>query len=286
MPNIPSFRDLLWPMVEALRKLGGSGTNAEIDDAVIDHLKLTEAQLSVLHNDGPKSQVEYLLGWARTFLKKGGMATNSSRGVWALTELGRSASRDRVEAVREEVYRTYRSRDTERRPLGVPVLEERDVPEDEEVDDAWRSRLLQAMLAMSPAAFERLSQRLLREAGVEALEVTGKPGDGGIDGTGKLYSSLFSIKVYFQCKRWRGTVGAAEVRDFRGSLEGRGDRGLLITTGTFTRDAEQEAERAGAKPIELINGDRLCDLLKKHGVGISVESVERVTVDLDFFKSL
>lgn len=286
MPSVPNFRDLLWPMVEALRKLGGSGTNAEIDDAVIDHMKLSEAQLSVLHNEGPKSQVEYLLAWARTFLKKAGMATNSARGVWALTEKGRLAKKAEVEAVREEVNRRYRTRGTETRQRGAGVIEDADAEDVEEVDEAWRSTLLQAMLEMPPAGFERLAQRLLREAGVESLEVTGKPGDGGIDGSGKLYSSLFSVKVYFQCKRWRNTVGPAEVRDFRGAMEGRGERGLLITTGTFTREAEREAERAGAKPIELIGGDRLCDLLKRHQVGLAVESVERVTVDLDFFKSV
>jgi restriction system protein len=281
MAQLPKFGDLLWPMVEVLRAQGGSGTNAEIDDAVVDRMKLTDAQLGVLHKGGPKSQVEYLLGWARTYLKKAGLATNSSRGVWALTEKGRKVSRSEVEAVREDVNRAARSKAPAKQD--DPVASDED---DEGTGDDWKSELLETMLNLSPAAFERLVQRLLREVGVASLVVTGKPGDGGIDGYGRLYASLFSTKVYFQCKRWKSTVGPGEVRDFRGAMQGRGDRGLLITTGGFTRDAEREAERDGAPPVDLIGGDLLCDLLRKHRVGVVVEQVERVTVDQNFFSSI
>jgi restriction system protein len=132
---------------------------------------------------------------------------------------------------------------------------------------------------MSPAAFERLTQRLLREAGFINVKVTGRSGDGGIDGLGVYRVSLVGFPVYFQCKRYRGSVGPGAVRDFRGAMAGRGNKGLLVTTGSFTADAKAEALRDGAPPIDLIDGDRLCDLLKEYRVGIRVET--RVTEDVE-----
>lgn len=136
---------------------------------------------------------------------------------------------------------------------------------------------------MSPDAFERLAQRLLREAGFVKVEVTGRSGDGGIDGIGVLRVNLLSFQVLFQCKRYQGSVGSGAVRDFRGAMVGRSDKGLIITTGTFSGDAKKEATRDGAPPIELIEGDSLCDLLKGLKLGVATEMVERVIVDAEWF---
>ncbi|WP_255408990.1 restriction endonuclease [Caulobacter sp. BP25] len=120
---------------------------------------------------------------------------------------------------------------------------------------------------------------LLREAGFSKVEVTGKTGDGGIDGTGVLRMNLLSFQVVFQCKRWQGSVGAPTVRDFRGAMVGRADKGLILTTGTSTAEARKEAVRDGAPAIDLVDGEMLCDLLRQHRLGVRVEMVERVTVD-------
>ena len=161
------------------------------------------------------------------------------------------------------------------------VESEDDAPEPEE---NWKSSLLAVLGAMSPDAFERLSQRLLREAGFTRVDVRGKSGDGGIDGVGVLRVNLVSFQIYFQCKRWKGSVGAKEIREFRGALQGGADKGLFITTGHFTSHASDEATRAGAIAIDLIDGDRLCDLLKDNRLG--VEIVERVEVQSDWFKGI
>ena len=109
--------------------------------------------------------------------------------------------------------------------------------------------------------------------------MTGKTGDGGIDGTGVLRMNLLSFQVIFQCKRWQGSVGASTVRDFRGAMVGRADKGLILTTGAFTADARREATRDGAPAIDLVDGEALCDLLKQHQIGLTVRMVEEVTVD-------
>lgn len=138
---------------------------------------------------------------------------------------------------------------------------------------------------MDPAAFERLAQRLLREAGFVKVEVRGKSGDGGIDGVGVLRVNLVSFQIYFQCKRWQSSVGSREIRDFRGALQGRADKGLFITTGTFTSQAADEATRDGAIAIDLIDGDRLCDLLKQYQLGVETKLIEEVSIRPNWWPS-
>ena len=152
----------------------------------------------------------------------------------------------------------------------------------------WQEQLLDVLMQVPPVAFERLTQRLLREAGFISATVTGRSGDGGIDGLGVYRMSLVSFPVFFQCKRYIGSVGAGAVRDFRGAMAGRGDKGLLITTGTFTADAKTEATRDGAPPLDLIDGKRLCELLKQYELGVRTTTriVEDVEVQPAFFADL
>jgi len=141
---------------------------------------------------------------------------------------------------------------------------------------------------MPPDAFERLTQRLLRESGFVRVEVTGKSGDGGIDGSGVLRMNLISFHVLFQCKRYAGSVSSPSVRDFRGAMQGRVDKGLIITTGNFTADARKEATRDGAPAIDLIDGEALCQLLKERSLGVRVRQVvhEEVEIVGEFFAEI
>ena len=140
--------------------------------------------------------------------------------------------------------------------------------------------------SLKPDAFERLAQRILRENGFTKVQVTGRSGDGGIDGVGILRVNLLSFHVSFQCKRYQGSVGSSHIRDFRGAMIGRGDKGLFITTGNFTADARKEASRDGAPAIDLIDGEELCDLLKSLKMGVQTEMVEKVTLKPEWFKGI
>src|SRR4029077_15994357 len=153
-------------------------------------------------------------------------------------------------------------------------------------EEHWKDTLLGVLRGLTPDAFERLAQRLLRQAGFIKVEVTGKSGDGGIDGIGVLRVNLLSFQVLFQCKRYQGSVGSNAIRDFRGAMVGRSDKGLLITTGTFTADAKREATRDGAPAIDLIDGDQLCDLLKELKLGVQTEMVEQMTIEQGWFQDL
>ena len=267
-----SVLDLIIPMLGALEASGGSATNEEIDDTVAGIMELGDAARVPLHQGGPMTKFGYRSAWTRSWLKKAGLLENSARGVWSLTSAGKSwRAIDPTELVAEV-------RAANRAKAKASVTEDETI-EDGPSSDDWRQQLLAQLITMHPSAFERLSQRLLREYGFIKVEVTGKSGDGGIDGTGVLRVNLLSFHVLFQCKRYSGSVGAGAVRDFRGAMVGRTDKGLIITTGTFTADARREATRDGAPAIDLVDGDALCDLLKDRGLGVTVRMVEEVTVN-------
>ena len=279
--NVPTFDRLMNPLIQALKELGGSGTIEEINNKVAEVAHLSDEQLEILHNPekGSQTKVEYRLGWARTYLKKYGILENSSRGVWALTPKGRQT--DKVNP--RTVKRFVQNQDKQKRTVAVGD------ELDETGKSSWRDELLVTLLKMDPSAFERLVQRLLRESGFTQVQVTGRSGDEGIDGKGIMrLGGLLSFHVIFQCKRYRGSVSTSQVRDFRGAMVGRADKGLLITTGNFTKDALREATRDGAPAIDLIDGDLLLDKLKELELGVKTEVVEaeQVSVDHDWFLSI
>ena len=271
--SLPTSRDLLWPTLKALEARGGSASIQELSEQVAFDLELPDEVLEVPHKDGPQSEVDYRAAWARTHLKFVNAVDNRSRGVWTITEIGR---RIRTEEEVRELIRQNRTQQYQER------IEVEDGDATEEQD--WQGALLNIVRRLEPDAFERLCQRVLRESGFTKVEVTGRSGDGGIDGAGVLRVKLISFHVRFQCKRYTGSVSAPEIRDFRGAMVGRADKGLFITTGGFTKGAEQEAVRDGAPAIDLIDGFELCTLLRDLDLG--VETVEVVKPKPEFFEGL
>ena len=286
---MPSLQHLMWLILQALRHLDGSAKISEINERVVELGDFTEEQQAVSHkpdSSRPGSEIEYRIAWARTSLKKIGCVDNSARGVWSLAKLGFSVTRDEMESSYAELAKQYQSKGTKPKTVQKDDSSVDGEPYGEgDGSDQWRTVLLERLLGLPPDAFERLVQRLLREAGFLNVEVLGKSGDGGLDGVGVYRPSLVSFPIYFQCKRYKGTVSAGAVRDFRGAMSGRGEKGLLITTGTFTKGAREEATRDGAPPVDFVNGDELCDLLKDYQLGVKVTErvIEDVEIDPEFF---
>ena len=264
------------------------------------------------HLNGPKTELEYRFAWGRSALKRMGLAANSERGIWSVTEQGRVSSEQEVEELYALMQRDIAEKRRQRRQraaeadqgLGreaelddseTPIAERPDFESEEpptlddldEVSLSWKDALLERMVRLSPEAFERLSRRVLLEAGFSNVKVIGGAGDQGIDGTAVYHMNLLSFPVYFQCKRYARSVGPDAVRDLRGTLHGREARGVLLTTGWFTRDAQLEATRDGPATIELIDGERLCDLLKQYEIGVLTKTriIEDVHIDLGYFAS-
>jgi restriction system protein len=240
-------------------------------------MKLSEEALAIPHGDTGQTEFQYKLAWVRTYLKKYGALDNSERAVWTITEKGEKVTEEEARKVFKVIQTAQR---TKRNELNNHA------PDEAPIEASWVEDLLTVLSQMEPTAFERLSQRLLRESGFIKVEITGRPSDGGIDGIGVLRMNLVSFQVLFQCKRWKGSVGAPVVRDFRGAMVGRADKGLIITTGSFTAEARKEATRDGAPAIDLLDGEALCNLLKERRLGLSVKQVEEVSVDANFFKGI
>lgn len=283
--DLPQVTDLLKPTIKVLIDLGGSGNIEEINEGVYQELKLSEKVLSVPHGLDGRSEVDYRLAWARTVLKRYGLLDNSSRGVWALTKSDINLNKIDADEIEKTVRTLFKPKPQENQPKAKQDIEV-DIEADDEIA-TWKEQLLDKLFTITPSAFERLAQRLLRESGFIQVEVTGKTGDGGIDGKGIVrINGFLSFHVIFQCKRYKSSVTPSQIRDFRGAMQGRADKGLFITTGTFTREAIKEATRDGAPPIDLIDGEQLCDKLKELKLGLEIELIENVKIKADWFDKL
>ena len=264
------------PVLKALDALGGSGSNDEIYKKVIASENLSDEVLNEMHSF-TQTEVEYKLAWARTYLKNFLAIESSKQRVWSLTAKGHQIVKDGSLDALAVVRFTNQKH-------GLAVGQEvEDVPIAE--TKGWREQISEILQNMNPYAFEKLSQRLLRECGFSEVEVTKKSGDGGIDGVGKLrINGIFSFNVAFQCKRYKGQVGAPEIRDFRGSLGTNIEKGVLITTGVFTNAAKEEASSEGKRLIDLMDGNEFINKLAEYGIGL--RAITSYEVDEDFFNSI
>lgn len=276
---VPKYDELFNPLLTAMHNLGGSASITEQEDEVATILNLSEEDISAIDR-GNRTKLGYRLAWARNYLKRYGLLNNSSRGVWALTSKGQKTFKVNKKEVNKLVKSLDKKEKSKEKSPKVTI---------DGVETSWEEDLLEVVQSLTPDAFERLCQRLLRESGFTHVEVTGRSGDGGIDGKGVVrIGGLLSFHMIFQCKRWQGSVSSSIVRDFRGAMVGRADKGLLITTGTFTKGARSEAQRDGAPPIDLVDGETLAHKLKELRLGIVVKEsvVEDILIDKEFFDGI
>ena len=285
----PKFVQFFSPVIKALKELGGSGRPSEVRDVISKQLNISEKDKTELL-EGGAPRFDNQVAWARFYLVKAGFLDSSRRGVWSLSDKGReieSLTFDEALSIFQQIHSEFQGdKDSEAAvSQKEEAVEETIAPNDTAVSDdsSYRKKLLEVLLGLPPSGFERLCQRLLRESGFEQVIVMGRSGDGGIDGQGILQLNPFvSFKVLFQCKRYTGAVSVSQVRDFRGAMMGRADKGIILTTGTFTSDAQKEAVRDGVPPIELVHGDKLLDMFENLELGLTPRTT--YDVDLHFFK--
>ena len=283
MTSIPNYATLIEATFSALKMLGGSGKNAEINSKVAEILELSNEVQDIPHlNSSSLSEVNYRCAWARTILKNYGALENSARSVWTIKP--EFTGIDSVDGAIVEKFRNIKSEKTQKFNTAEEKMEEQGVDVPEEVKP-WRKRLYEVLINMDPYGFERLTQRVLRECGFTNVVVTKKSGDGGIDGTGKLkINGIFSFNIAFQCKRYQGSVGAGDIRDFRGSLTTDIEKGVFITTGSFSKPAIEEASNPGKQQIDLIDGEEFITKLAEFGIG--VKEVKDYEIDEQFFAKI
>ncbi len=284
----PQFVKYFAPVISALKELGNSGTPSEVKDLIAVNLQISDNILDEQLPSGTSSRFDNQVAWARFYLAKAGYIDSSKRGIWKLTEAGIDSEITPKEALeifqklqqafRQESINNQINKDLETYEDNVAAPDS-----NENSFRNYRQELLETIRNLSPTGFEHLCQRLLRESGFQQVEITGRSGDGGIDGKGILrINLLISIPVLFQCKRYIGSVGAPEIRDFRGAIMGRADKGIFITTGTFTSEARREAVRDGVPPIELVDANKLILMFEQLELGLIPKTVYEI--DKSFFK--
>ena len=273
--DVPQFDELMNPTLQALKQLGGSASIDELVPEIVRLVGLPQEITEIPHGSSGRSELDYRSAWARTYLRKAGLLDNSERGIWALTPKGSQTEAVDGRQIAREIAKHFQVKRS--KTSGKP----------EPTTATWQDRLLAVLQSMDPIAFERLCQRILRESGFVEVEVTKRSGDGGIDGYGTIrLGGLISFNVLFQSKRYKGNIGPEAVRDFRGAMVGRADKGVLISTGGFTLEARREATRDGAPPVVLIDGQLLAEKLKELKLGVKTNLVEHIEVVEEWFRSI
>ena len=277
------YDELISPVFDAIKTLGGSATVSEINEELIRVLNLTNEEIEDIHK-GSTTKLAYRSAWARTYLKRVGYIDNSERGVWIISD----KAKDIKQVDSAEIKKLVKEGQKKQGDISDNTDNEENLEGKCNEDEYnWQDEVLSVIKNITPSQFEKLCKRLLRELGFVNVEVTGSPNDGGIDGKGILrLGGIISFNVAFQAKRYDKTVSSSVIRDFRGSIMGRADKGIIITTGTFSREAIKEAKRDGATTIDLIDGNDLAVHLKSLKLGINTEVIEKVVISEEWFKNI
>jgi len=279
--GLPAHVQFFLPIIEALRKLGGSASPSELKDVLVGMLEITEDELEEKLKNGV-SRIDNQIVWSKVYLVREGLLDVSDPNVWSLTEDGlkRKLTEDEVLKIFKRIHGGFVTKKGKNGQVTKP--EEKEVEKDIMEDQTHKVELLEVLKSLPPEGFERLCQRLLRASGFIKVVVKGRSGDGGIDGEGILeINPLVSLKVIFQSKRYKDAVSPSMIRDFRGAMQGRAEKGIFITTGRFTQEAKNEAIREGAPPIELVDGEKLVQLFEQKQLGLKPKVVYEI--DNGFF---
>lgn len=293
---VPKYHELYAPFLETLKD-GSIHTMKEIKQSVATQMQLTDTDLAERLPSGKQAVFDNRIGWTRTYLKKAGLIESPARAQFVLTEEGKKALPD-ADIIDDKYLRKYASfrafqnLDSAEEEPAVDVVEKspEEILEDAyaELNASLADDLMTEIMKLEPTDFEKLVVRLLLAMGYgsgidDAGFVTQASNDGGIDGIIKEDQLGFS-SIYIQAKRWDPSTSIArpEIQKFAGALqEQKAQKGLFISTATFSPGARKSADAAG---IVLVDGKQLTKLMIKFNLGVSVEHVYEVKrLDTDFF---
>jgi len=275
------------PTLDALRELGGSGSPVDVSTTIAKNFNIPESKLNETIKSGA-SKFHNQVCWARQYLVWEGYIDPSVRGVWKLTKKGENKKITDSEARKiflkwVEINAMNRKKKEEEKSAVIEI-------DEEEIDDSslssdYKKKVLEYLRAMSPKNFERFCLYLLRVNAFENLQLTGKSHDEGIDGIAILrINPVISFRVLFQAKRYKegNNVSRVQIGDFRNAMIGRADKGIFITTSKFTSEAIKEAYRDGAPQVELVDSDKLINMMELSQIGL--KQVTTYEVDPVFFQ--
>jgi restriction system protein len=305
---VPTYDQFIDPLLHFLTKHPQGAEIDDVYDAVANAVGLDDVQRAELLPSGRQPIFKNRIGWAHDRLKRAGLSRSAKRGVWQLTDEGITLAKRSPRLSAEEVEKIadvdrHTSRVIKPPADGETLASSSSVaegaahmvqsPDDriesamEELTDSVARDLLERIGGAPPVFFETLVLELLHAMGYGAsrndIQRVGGAGDGGIDGVISL-DRLGLEKVYVQAKRWQGPVGSPQIQTFMGALQLQGaNKGVLLTTSTFTKDARDAAGRARGTVV-LVDGARLTSLMIEHGVGVMHKMLKMPKVDGDYFE--
>ena len=291
--DIPTRNDMVRPILTMVNDDGEAVHRKRVTEALADLFASTDEEKKALLEtreilSGGHTKFVNEASWAISRLLYCGLLARPKRGYYQITNSGRGVLKSEA-----DLWVVTGGMRKERQQAKKKKAEEEKA--DDQVEclgaDDWRGDLLNILKNMPPDAFERLCKELLEKAGCTQVEITGGPGDNGIDGRALIdLAGLLSVTVLFQCKRVAGTISPRVVRDFRGAIGGSAEKGIIFTTGRFSGNAQEEAQKVGTTPIALIDGELLTQKMKELDLGVSTKKetveIEAVSVDEGWFDSL
>lgn len=288
--NVPEVVRFIPRILATLREMNGVAKAGAVKAAVVQAISEAGEPVNdqMLSSGVPKYQND--IYWARMYLVNAGLLEPSKvagHGVWKLTQGGWLSPLDMSTAA-AIYYKTASSSSQgskNKDEADLPAPSGDDHQQDLEGTVNWQVQLKAVLWSLSDQGFEHLCAAIMTANGLDQIKVTGKSGDKGIDGMGLMYlddAGLISIRVAWQCKRYTNTtVGSAEVRNFRGSLDHKTDHGIIFSTSTFTAEAMKESVALGKAPVRLVPLDELIEMLRKLKLGV-VSEPEPAVVDAFF----
>lgn len=304
---VPKYNEFFSPVLRAL-ETGEIKHVSEIRKFALDYLNVSEEDRKAMLPSNTQRLVDNRVNWSITYLRKANLIERVARGKYKVTNTGLRVLHEKKDHVelkdlyQFDSFRQFINTDTlseEKKDLSQPsVLEDlqEGTPQDnlnasmEQINKELSANLLSEIMERSPAFFEKMVVQLLLKMGYgSALEdgfVTGCSGDEGIDGIIREDKLGFS-SIYIQAKRWAEdkAIGRPEIQKFVGALAGQGaQKGLFITTGTFTKEARSYVEKQLSTKVVLVDGEKLTKLMIEYNLGVSVETVYTIKkIDTDFF---
>ena len=272
---MPKQRDMEIPLLKCLEEIGGKAKPSEI----YTHMRrffpdLTDLELTETLATGSNKWTNRIQ-WVRQRLVSVGEMASPEHGVWSITEKGRRRLADL--AATNVSHESQAVKETEVVSGGPINLEELV----EDYVGAFKQKVIQKLQDLRPDQFERFAGALLTAYGFVQVKVTGRAGDGGIDGYGGLKVGLATLNAAFQCKRWQEKVGSPEIDKFRGAIQGEFEQGIFFTTSDFTAQARDASIKKGAVPIILVNGDAFVQLMIEKQLGVKRWPVETYEDQID-----
>ena len=275
----------------------------EVRDTIAANLSVSDSERQEMLPSGRQAIFDNRVGWTRTYLKKAGLLTSPSRGVYQLTEQGKQVLDSNPDTIDNsflaqfESFRQFMRSDSVSSKADIADDQNGQTPQDtldfayRQINHALADDLLSEIMKHPPAFFEKLVVQLLENMGYggsveNAGLVVGQTGDEGIDGIIREDKLGFSL-IYIQAKRWDRTssVGRPEIQKFVGALAGQGaNKGLFITTAQFTREAREYAKKQHTTKVVLVDGDTLAKLMIDYNLGVSTQATYQIKqLDSDYF---